>query len=218
MKDVSRRPVSRLSLLGLAILTLGVTTTVGCKAPVEAGEVELMRGGIFSETEIDRVGDLMARDLVRDPVFFKGQEPPKIGFVKVQNDTNQYMFGDVREAYVVRMRTQLKRALRDRVIFINQDVERRLAAQLAAWHIGETRVSELCDDIDEDIEVDYFLTAQFSSLPKVVHVAEGKDKYHTLNIVELLMTFSLINSETAELVWQNDLTTAAAFSRRDFRD
>lgn len=201
-----------------AVLLLGVLMAAGCQAPASAGREALMTGGFFSDTEIDRVGDLMARDLVRDPLFYRAEQPPRIGLVKVQNDTNQYMFGNAKEAYVTRMRTRLKRALGDRVVFIDPEVERRLAEQLAQWHLGETRVRDLCDDIDEDIEVDLFLTAQFSSLPKVVHVADDHGKIHTRKIVELLMTFSLVDAHTAELVWQNDMTTAAAFSTRDFRD
>ena len=65
--------------------------------------------------------------------------------------------------------------------------------------------------------VDYLLTASFSSLEKVVPVPAGKELLDQ-KIVELLMTFALIDASTGEIEWQNSVSSAAAFTTRSFQN
>lgn len=110
-----------------ALLVIAAGQCVGCKANEDMGSVEAMKGSLFGDAEVARVADLMARDLVRDPLFYQSDAPPRIALVRVENDTTQYMFGDAREAYLLKLRTYLKRALKDRIILVEPDLEKKVA-------------------------------------------------------------------------------------------
>ncbi len=206
---------ARLLTLGL---TLSLAGPLGCAAPKDAGRKGLITGSFLSETEIGRVADLMARDMVRSPIFHDTRSPPRVALVKVENNTNQYFFGGARDAYLNRMRTQLKRALRDRIKLIDLEAEQTLRDELAGWYLDEATAVEMARGTKARHGVDYLLTGMFSSLDKVVRVADKKGNLNNRRIVELMMVFSLVDAETGELAWQNDVTSAAAFTTRDFQN
>lgn len=202
--------------VGAAVL-LGAM--MGCASvPKNTGRKELITGTFLSETELSRVADLMARDLVRNGEMLNTGTPPRIAFVKVENDTNQYFFNKGRSAYLERMRTQLQRALKGRVTFVDRSVEQRLQEELAAWHLDEEGQEALVAGKGGAHGLDYLLGATFSSLDKVVQVADKRGKLNNRDVVELQMTFYLVDAETAEIAWQNDVVSAASYSTRDFQN
>ena len=206
------------SWLGAAS-SLGIALALaGCAAPKDVGRKELIVGNLFSETEIARVADLMARDLVREPLLHGSGNPPRIAFVKVDNDTNQYFFANAEEAYLTRMRTQLARAVGTRAVFLTGRAEEEVRAELTGWHVDEESVTGLAAVAPQRHGVDYLLAASFSSLTKTVHVPDRRGLTSARELVELQMVFSLVDAETGELAWQNSLSSAAAFTTRDFQD
>ena len=202
-----------------AVVFLGIVLVLtGCRAPLDAGRKGLITGDFLSEPEVQRVADLMARDMVREPIFYGEGPPPRIAVIKIENNTNQYLFRPSRHAYLERLRTQLKRALKKRVRFVDQDMENRLREELQRWHLDEEPTAQLAQRKRARHGVDYFLAATFDSLDKVVHVADKKGTLNDQKIVELQMTFSLVDTETGELQWQNSVASAAVFTTRAFQD
>lgn len=202
---------------GAAALLLPVVMA-GCAGPEDAGRKELVTGSFLSGPEVRRVADLMARDMAREALFYERQAPPHIAMVKVENDTNQYLFADARNAYMDRMRMQLKRALQSRVEFVDLDLERRLRADLVRWHPDEEAGNGRAGELKSRHGVEYLLGATFASLDKVIPVPDEKGKVRNQKVIELQMVFSMVEAETGELVWQNAVTSAAAFTTRDFQD
>ncbi len=202
---------------GTAALLL-LTVMAGCAGPGDAGRKALVTGSFLGEPEIRRVADLMVRDMVREALFYQGQAPPRIAMVKVENDTNQYLFADARNAYMDRMRTHLKRALQSRVEFVDLELERRLRADLVGWHPDEEASHGRAGELKSRHGVDYLLGATFASLDKVIPIPDEKGKVRNQKVIELQMVFSLVDAETGELAWQNAVTSAAAFTTRDFQD
>jgi hypothetical protein len=178
----------------------------------------MMTGRFLNETEIQRVADLMARDMVRESIFYGDHAPPRLALVKVENNTNQYMFGSAKDAYIERMRTQLQRSLGTRVMFVEPDVEKTLREALEKWHVSEDETAALARGSKDRYDVDYLLTGSYSSLDKVVQVVEKDGKVRDKGIVELLMAFTLVDAETSEIVWTNSVSSAATFTTRDFQD
>jgi len=196
-----------------------VTLDIGCAStPRDAGRKELITGTFLSETEIARVADLMARDILRERTLFDRDSAPRLALVRVENDTNQYLFDRGRTAYLDRLRTSLQRALGQRVRFVDTSVEQDLRTELAKWHLDEDSQKNLVQGQKRRYGVDYLLGATFSSLDKVVQVADKKGKLNDRTIIELQMTFYLVDAETSELVWQNNVTSAASYSTRDFHN
>jgi|CXWL01.1.fsa_nt_gi hypothetical protein len=191
---------------------------VGCKANEDMGSIEAMKGSLFGDTEVARVADLMARDLVRDPLFYQSGSPPRLALVRVENDTTQYMFGEAREAYLVKVRTYLKRALKERVIFVDLDLEKKLRAALADWQPDDASTAGVARGHKDKHGVDYFLTARFMSNDKVVEIPARDGTKNNRRIVMLAMSFNLVDAETAELAWAHDVSSAAAYSSRDFQN
>jgi hypothetical protein len=152
--------------------------------------------------------------MVRHPIFYTSEQPPRIAVVKIDNNTNQYLFSPARNAYVTQLRTQLKRALKDRVVLVDPQLENRIRSELVSWYPSDDQGVDTSDVHGAD----YLLTARFDSLNKVVSVADEDGKPRDKQIVELQMTFSLVDAESAELVWQNDVSSAAVFTTRDFQN
>ncbi len=215
--DLGSVPAGLLRLLGAASLTLMVWAA-GCAAPPETGRKSMMTGRFLNETEIQRVADLMARDMVREPIFYSDHAPPRLALVKIENNTNQYMFGSAKDAYAERMRTQLQRALGPRVVFVEPGIEKTLRGALEKWHVSEDETAALARGSKDRYGVDYLLTGSYSSLDKVVQVTGKDGKVRDKGIVELLMAFALVDAETAEIVWTNSVSSAATFTTRDFQD
>ncbi len=190
----------------------------GCRAAHDAGRKGLVTGSFLGETEIGRVTDLMARDMVREPMFYGEGDAPALAVVKIENNTNQYLFTPARNAYMERIRTQLKQALGDRVVLIDEQAEGRLREQLRDWYLDEAYRDEDSVEMVRQIGPDYLLTATFDSLEKVVPVADARGKVVDQKIVELQMTFSLVSAENGELAWQNSVASSAAFTTRDFQN
>ncbi|MCO6437280.1 MAG: hypothetical protein J5J06_09365 [Phycisphaerae bacterium] len=202
--------------IGAVILVSAMT---GCAStPKDSGRKELITGSFLSDVEMSRVADLMARDLVRNGEMLHTGAAPRIAFVKVENDTNQYFFQKGRSAYLERMRTQLQQALKERVKFVDEKVEQRLREELAGWHLDEEGQDSLVRGKGADQDVDYLLGATFSSLDKVVQVADKRGRLNNRDVVELQMTFYLVDAKSAEIAWQNDVVSAASYSTRDFQN
>lgn len=201
-----------------ALLVIAAAQCAGCKAHDDIGSVEAMKGSLFGDAEVARVADLMARDLVRDPLFYQSDAPPRIALVRVENDTTQYMFGDAREAYLLKLRTYLKRALKDRIILVEPDLEKKLRIELTDWQPEDAATSSVARGHRGKHGVDLFLTARFMSNDKVVAVAEKDGASNNRRIVVLEMSFNLIDAETAELAWAHSISSAAAYSTRDFQN
>ncbi len=199
-------------------LLAAIALAAGCAPPLTTGRKSMMTGRFLNETEIQRVADLMARDMARESIFYGDHAAPRLALVKVENNTNQYMFGSAKDAYVERMRTQLQRALGPRVVFVEPDIEKTLRDALDDWHVSEDETAVLARGSKDQYGVDYLLTGSYSSLNKVVQVADKDGKVHDKGIVELLMSFALVDAETAEIVWTNDVSSAATFTTRDFHD
>lgn len=213
---IARKTFGRLLLTIAAVPA--VSAAAGCAGPNDAGRKGLITGGFLQETEVARVADLMARDMVRSSLFYDTDSPPRIAVVKIVNDTNQYFFSSARNIYLDRMRTQLKQALGERVKFIADEPQLALREELAKWYLGEADSQSMVQGKKARHGVDYLLTGRFASLDKIVSVPDDKGSLNNQKIVELQMVFSLVDAETGELAWQNGVSSAAAFTTRDFQD
>lgn len=213
-----RREPGHGSRLTRAALGLAAVLSVGCRANEDMGSIEAMKGSIFGDAEVGRVADLMARDLVRDPIFHQSESPPRLALVRVENDTTQYMFNEARDAFLVKVRTFLKRALKDRVIFVDTELESRLRAELADWQPDLDSTSSVARGHKDKHGVDYFLTARFMSNDKVVEIPARDGARNNRRIVLLEMSFNLVDAESAEVAWAHSVASAAAYSSRDFQN
>lgn len=199
-------------------VSLLLAAIAGCNAPKDVGNIEALKGSFLSDLEIARVADLMARDMAREPMFFDSQSPPRIALIKVENDTTQYLFAPAKDVYLTRMRTQLARALRERVKFIDTEVVQELQSRLAQWHPDDESTQAIAQGHRDRHGVDYFLVARFMSNDKVVEVPDKKGQLNARRVVLLDMNFCLVDAETAEIRWTNSVASAASFSTRDFQN
>lgn len=206
-----------------AWLAIVMILSAGCAGQKNVGRAGLITGGFLGEKEIARVADLMARDLIREPQLFEGTRTRRVAFVNIDNQTNQYLFESARNAYVQRMRGELQRVLRGRVEFVDPEMEGKLKSKLVKWAGTEDgrvedpqRVVE--SGVDDASGVDWLLCADFKSLDKIVEFRDKKNNPQNRNIVELQMTFCLVDARSAEIAWQHDVRSYASFSTRDFHN
>lgn len=201
----------------VVLVSTGAWATA-CNKSDDMGVVDAVKGSMFGEAEVARVADLMARDLVRDPLFHQAGQPPRVALVRVENETTQYMFSEARNAYLVRLRTQLAQSLKERVIFVDPDIEWRIREVLVNWRPDDSSTAGVARGHKDKHGVDLFLTARFMSTDKVVAVPAKDGTMSNRRIVMLEMNFNLVDAETAELAWTQSFASAAAYSSRDFQN
>lgn len=195
--NLGRRGVS--TTLGMIAGTSLLLTACGPAPPkVDPGpsvrDVWGLRPG-----DIEQCAQAMSRDLIREPLLQRADPPIRIGIAGVENQTNEPFIGGSAEMIATRIQTIVSRSLRSQTasgntakfIMLRGPVGDAISAQRAAKRAGEVTHSGL----KEKHGVDYILSGVYQSLDKST---AGK------RLVDMYLTFTLTDAETAEIVWTND--------------
>lgn len=188
-------------LLPLLFVSFAVSTNCVGPPPPEV-DVQSRNRDVWGlrPGDIEKCAQSMARDLITEPMLNRNDPPARIGISGIENQTNEPFIGDSADMIATRIQTILFRALRGeqrttggsaKFISMRVEVAREVFIQRRDKRSGERSHSGLKDQHG----VDFILTGVYHSVDKAT---AGK------RLVDMIMTFSLVDAETEEIVWTHD--------------
>lgn len=189
-----------ISLAALATLW-GVT---GCSSindnpgrPVR--EVDPSQAGIISGTgpesqDVVAIADQMVRSLLGAPAIANADEPPTVVLLEFRNESRFPIDGDI---FLRKLRVQLNSQAAGRMLFLARERMEAIQREREAKRAGDVTA-----DPDRQAKAvsgaDYFLTGEVGGIAKATRL--GREDY-------LLYTFTLIDTETSAVVWEDQFET-----------
>ncbi len=202
---------TRMKETSLWVCVLAFVMVAGaCKAPPTATEAVVVDDvwGLHPG-DLEHCSDAMARDLIRVP-FIRSSDPPvRVMLVSIENETNEPFVGGSADMALKRIQTTVWRALRQHggrsgatAIFVGSGdhVEEAIERMRELKRRGERSHAGLGDWHGAD----YFLTGVYHAHDKI---ADGK------RLIDMLMTFELVNAESRAIEWANDYTVKTVTPR-----
>jgi len=191
---------SRRSLLFMLVSFTTFTSCVG--PPPPEVDIQSRNQDVWGlrPGDIEKCAQSMARDLITEPLLNRNEPPVRIGIAGIENHTNEPFIGDSADMIATRIQTILFRALRGeqrtaggsaKFISMREEVTREIFIQRREKRSGERSHSGLKDQHG----VDFILAGVYHSVDKAT---AGK------RLVDMIMTFSLVDAETEEIVWTHD--------------
>lgn len=184
-------------LFPLAISSFGCATTVERSGGTEAHYVdpsqqsELSGVGIESQDVINMT-DQMMRDILATPIFFKSATPPKViidaEYFKNEGSTriNKNMITD-------RLRTELNRAARGKMMFIGREYLNMMLKELQLKQSGIIDEGGTASEF-KAYGSDFRLGGRISTLDSVNPKTGSFSRYHQI-------LFEMIDLNTGQIVW-----------------
>jgi PBP1b-binding outer membrane lipoprotein LpoB len=174
------------------VLTVGLSILAGCTgktkrmSPDEGSEIEVGTG--ISSQDLRSVAQRMARSMIVLPQIQNAKTPPKIAFVSVQNESNEYINGDV---FLNKMRTQLIRNAGGRMVFLDRAITKSIQQENRQKGSGQITSARK----QTRMGADFFLTGVIESLDKVA--GKGHTTYTRLS-------FRLTDAGSSVIIWEDE--------------
>lgn len=173
-----------LALAGLVVG--GCTGETKRLAPDEASDIEIGTG--LTSQDFRSTAQRMARSLITLEQIQNATTPPKVAFLSVANNSNEYIDAD---AFLNKMRTELIKHGGGKIVFLDRNVIEAIEKENRDKQRGKRTAS------GEEIPLgaDYFLTGTIESIDKVA--GAGHTTY-------LRLSFRLTDAATSAIVWEDD--------------
>ena len=172
--------------LAAGIFLVGCTGETKRLAPDELSDIE-MGTGITSQ-DFRSVAQRMARSLITLPQIQNATTPPKIAFVSVQNNSNDYIDGN---AFLNKMRTELIKNAQGRLVFL----DRAVIIAIEKENRDKSRGKRTASNQGTPYGADFFLTGVIESIDKVA--GAGRTTYTRLS-------FRLTDAANSGIIWEDD--------------
>ncbi len=175
-----------LTLLSSVALLAGCVQSTKYMSPDEASDIELGTG--LSSQDFRSIGDKMAREMITLPQIQNSTSPPRIAFVSVQNNSNDYIDGDM---FLRKMRTQLMRFSGGKIVFL----DREILEQIEQENRDKARGNRTTSGEKTILGADFFLTGTIDEISKATN--KGQTSYFRLS-------FRLADAGDTALIWEGE--------------
>jgi len=173
-------------VMGALVVLAGCTGSTKYMSPDEASDIEMGTG--LTSQDFRSIADKMAREMITLPYIQNANTPPKVAFVSVQNNSNDYIDGDM---FLRKMRTQLMRFSAGKVVFLDRAIIDRIEEENRSKAHGE-RTSSGEKTV---FGADFFLTGTIDEISKATN--RGQTSYFRLS-------FRLTDAADSALVWEGE--------------
>ncbi|MDK1032039.1 MAG: hypothetical protein QGD94_08545 [Planctomycetia bacterium] len=174
-------------VLGVAVvLAAGCTGTTKRLAPDELSDLEFGTG--ITSQDFRSVAQRMARSLVTLAQIQNATTPPKIAFIAVQNNSNDFIDGD---SFLNKMRTELIKHAGGKMVFL----DRAIITAIERENRDKGRGKRTTSGEKTPLGADFFLTGIIESIDKVA--GGGRTSY-------IRLSFRLTDAGSSAIVWEDD--------------
>ena len=179
------------SLLLAACASTGVKNPSGVPVTeMKADERGFVAGTGMESQDLVAVTDKMARSILGIPEIANAQGIPRVVLEPVNNETR---FPINKDIFLTRIRGQLNKNARNKVIFLARENMAALEREKALKQSGQV-TSSSDPNVVEFKGADYFLTGKLQGL--TTRTTAGTSDY-------ILYSFQLISARTSDIVWED---------------
>ena len=179
------------SLLLAACASTGVKNPSGVPVTeMKADERGFVAGTGMESQDLVAVTDQMARSILGIPEIANAQGIPRVVLEPVNNETR---FPINKDIFLTRIRGQLNKNARNKVIFLARENMAALEREKALKQSGQVTNSS-DPNVVEFKGADYFLTGKLQGL--TTRTTAGTSDY-------ILYSFQLISARTSDIVWED---------------
>lgn len=159
--------------------------------------------GAVTSQDYRSVGQRMARSLIQIPQIGQAATPPKIAFLSVKNNSQEYIDMD---AFLRKIRGVILRHSEGRVMFLDREHERALRDEQRKKQRGDYTSAAGPQTL---YGADFFLTGTIDSIYR--EEVQARSSY-------LRYSFRLVEAATSAIVWEDEyeikrLTTIPTYDR-----
>jgi PBP1b-binding outer membrane lipoprotein LpoB len=180
------------STLKMVIVSVVVSLMLGCTGettqlnPDELSNVE--RGAGMTSQDFRSVAQRLARSLIVLPQIQNAATPPKVAFIRVSNNSDEYINGDM---FLNKMRTDLIKYAQGKIVFL----DRSMIEAIEKENRDKARSRRTSGEQQTPYGADFFLTGTIESIRNVA--GRGKTTY-------LRYSFRLTDADSSAIVWEDD--------------
>jgi PBP1b-binding outer membrane lipoprotein LpoB len=191
---------------GAVLASLAVVVLVGCAGETKRMDLdqssEVEQGAGMTSQDFRSVAQRMARSIIVLPQIQNASTPPKVSFVNVANNSDDYIEGN---AVLRKMRTELIKNSEGKIVFLDRDIISSVDTENRDKNRGKRTASG--DQVP--LGADFFLTGTIDSIDRAA--GKGRTTY-------LRLSFRLTDAGNSAVVWEDEYeikkhTTAAYMYR-----
>lgn len=175
-----------LAMAAAMMVLAGCTTETKRMDLDQVSEAELGAG--ITSQDFRSIGQRMARSVVTLAQIQNATTPPKVAFVTVANNSNDYIDGD---SFLRKMRTELVKYSDGKVVFL----DRAIIDQVEKENRDKTRGKRTSSGDQTPLGADFFLTGTIDSIDRVA--GSGRTMY-------LRLSFRLTDAASSAVVWEDE--------------
>jgi len=183
--------MNRSYVFGMA-LAMVLCAAIGCTgetkrlSPDELSDLEVGTG--LTSQDFRSVSQRMARSLITLAQIQDATTPPKMAFVSVSNQSNEFINAD---AFLGKMRTELIKNSGGKIVFL----DRQVIEQIERENRDKGRGKRTTSGDQVPLGADFFLTGTIESIDNVA--GAGHTTY-------LRLSFRLTDAADSSIVWEDD--------------
>ena len=181
-----KRTIAWAAVLAAWMILGGCTGETKRLAPDEASDIELGTG--LTSQDFRSTAQRMARSLITLEQIQNATTPPKVAFVSVANNSNDYIDAD---AFLNKMRTELIKHGGGRIVFLDRNVIEAIERE----NRDKERGRRTSSGEQTPLGANFFLTGTIESIDKVA--GAGRTSY-------LRLSFRLTDAGNSAIVWEDD--------------
>lgn len=162
----------------------------------------LTLGAGLTSQDFRSIAQRMARSMIVLPQIQNAQTPPKVAFVTVANNSDDYIEGN---SFLRKMRTELIKNCEGKIVFL----DREIISNVDSENRDKMRGRRTASGEQIPLGADFFLTGTIDSIERVA--GKGRTMY-------LRLSFRLTDAGNSAVVWEDEYeikkhTTAAYMYR-----
>jgi PBP1b-binding outer membrane lipoprotein LpoB len=177
---------------GVVLASLAVVVLVGCAGETKRMDLdqssEVEQGAGMTSQDFRSVAQRMARSMIVLAQIQNASTPPKIAFVSVTNNSDDYIEGN---AVLRKVRTELIKNSEGKIVFLDRDIISSVDTENRDKNRGKRTASG--DQIP--LGADFFLTGTIDSIDRVA--GKGRTTY-------LRLSFRLTDAGNSAVVWEDE--------------
>lgn len=183
--------LSAVLLLGAGCASYGVRDPNGSGVKVlKADEVGTVAGTGVESQDLVQVTDKMARSILDTPQIKNAAGTPRVVLDPVVNETR---FAINKDIFLIRIRTELNKNARGKVLFLARDRMQTLEREQQLKQSGSV-TSSSDPNVVEFKGADFFLTGKLQGIS--TRNSKGVSDY-------ILYSFQLIDARTSDIIWED---------------
>jgi penicillin-binding protein activator len=191
---------------GVVLAIIGLGLLAGCAGETKRMDLdensEMEKGAGITSQDYRSVAQRMARSVIGLAQIQGATTPPKVAFVNVVNNSDDYIDGN---SFLRKMRTELIKNAEGKVVFL----DREIISSVDSENRDKTRGKRTASGEQIPLGADFFLTGTIDSIDRAA--GKGRTTY-------LRLSFRLTDAANSAVVWEDEyeikkMTTAAYIYR-----